>query len=504
MIKKTFLISFYSLGLILCQIEAQKSSQDNPVDIETRIQRIETGLIPHPGIAIKGQVPHKANLAARMKAYRIPGVSIAAINEYEIEWSKGYGVREAGGSDPVDLETLFQAASISKPLAAAAALSYVERGLLNLDADVNGWLRSWKVPENQWTRKGKVTLRALLSHTAGVTVEGFPGYAEGKDIPTLGQVLDGEKPANSAAIRVDSEIGTKFRYSGGGYAILQQLLIDALHKPFPEIMRRAALEKLRMANSTYEQPLPQSLTPQAASGHHPDGTAIRGRWHIYPEMAAAGLWTTPSDLAGFAIALMLSKKGQSEALLSQAITELMLTPVKEGIGLGLFVKGNGQDLEFFHGGSNEGYRCAMTAFPERGQGAVIMTNGDLGGDLILEIFRSISAEYGWPDYRPVEKKTASVDKRRLETIVGTYQFTPTERIIISLENDRLFADPVYIHPEGKGKCEFFPESETAFFSTQTDVTLVFSKNKQGGVTGLTLKRGQTQRKATKSSPQKKR
>jgi CubicO group peptidase (beta-lactamase class C family) len=485
------------LSFILAPAHVLAVTSEIPQELGARIQRVENGLIPNPGIVIKGQPSGKAGLVERMKVYRVPGLSIAVINGYDLEWEEGYGVRESGGTSPVTPETLFQAASISKPVAAATALYYVESGLLGLYEDVNSRLRSWRVPENTWTRKGKVTLRELLSHTAGVTVSGFPGYAEGKELPSLKQILDGVKPANTPPIKVDIEIGSRFRYAGGGYTVLQQLLIDVLGRPFPYIVRDAVLIKLDMSQSTYEQPLPAALVGRAASGHRPDGSVLPGKWHTYPEMAAAGLWTTPTDLALFAREIMLAKQGKSDRILSQVMVELMLTPVKEGAGLGFFVKGSGQDLQFSHSGGNEGFRCFMIAYPMRGQGAVIMTNSDLGGDLISEILRSLSAEYGWPDFKPVEKEAAAVGASELEALAGTYQFTPVDRVKITVGNGCLFADPIFVPPDGKARCVFFPESALSFFSTETDVIFAFTKNAQGRVTGLTWKRGENQRKAVK-------
>jgi len=489
------LLSLILLLITWAPAAARSASPGDPQDLAARIQRVEKGLIPNPGIVIKGQPPSKAALVERMKVYRVPGLSIAVINGYELEWEEGYGIRESGGTSPVAPETLFQAASISKPVAAATALYYVEKGILGLDEDVNSRLRSWKIPENAWTRKGKVTLRELLSHTSGLTVHGFPGYAEGKELPSLKQILDGVKPANTPPIKVDIEIGSRFRYAGGGYTVLQQLLIDVLGRPFPYIVRDAVLIKLDMSQSTYEQPLPKALSGLAASGHRPDGSVLPGKWHIYPEMAAAGLWTTPTDLALFAREIILAKEGKSDRILSQVIVELMLTPIKEGAGLGLFIRGSGQDLSFSHSGGNEGYRCYMLAYPRRGQGAVIMTNSDLGGDLMSEILRSLSAEYGWPEFKPVEKEAAAVAGSELEALAGTYQFTPVDRVKITVGNGCLFADPVFVPPDGKASCVFFPESALSFFSTATDVTLAFTKNAQGQVTGLIWKRGENQRKA---------
>ncbi len=455
-------------------------------DLEARIQRIENGLIPEPGIVLQGRMPQKAELLERMRAYKIPGVSIAAINDYKIEWARGYGIKEAEGNDPVTVRTLFQAASISKPVAALASLHYIEQGLLDLDDDVNGKLRSWQVPENEFTQYKKVTLRGIMSHNAGLTVHGFRGYAWEEEVPSLLKVLDGEKPANSKAIRVDKEPGTGFRYSGGGYTVMQQLLIDLNGKPFPEIMRETVLDRLEMADSTYQQPLPESLAAQAATAHRMNGKIIKGKWHTYPEMAAAGLWTTPTDLCRFAIELMESRRGRPQRVISQEMVRQMLTEQAEGIGLGLFLWDKGKDFRFMHGGSNEGFRCVLIAYPEKGQGAAIMINSDYGGNLMSELLRSLSTEYGWKHFRPEEKAVAEISPAIYEEYAGTYQVTPSRKIKITRKEDRLFADPIYVIPSGDTRCEIFPESETVFFLTEASQKITFTRDEKGKVDGLIL------------------
>ncbi|HUQ90745.1 MAG TPA: serine hydrolase domain-containing protein [Bryobacteraceae bacterium] len=224
------------------------------------------------------------NIAGRMRALHVPGVSIAVMEGGKIAWTAGYG-------DKVNPQTLFQAASISKPVAAMAALLMAQNGNFTLDEDVNAKLKTWKVPD------GKVTLRMLLSHSAGMTVHGFPGYEVDAPLPTLLQILDGGKPSNSAPVRVDIEPGSKWRYSGGGFTVVQQLMMDRMGWAFPEILQRMVLGRIGMRRSTYEQPLPEGMRENAATGHDRNGNPIKGRWHVYPEMAAAGLWTTPTDLA---------------------------------------------------------------------------------------------------------------------------------------------------------------------------------------------------------------
>jgi len=336
-------------------------------------------------------------LAERMAYYHVPGVSIAVINDFQIEWAKGYGVLAADAADPVTAQTLFQAASLGKPVVAVAALHHVETGDLALDRDVNEYLRSWQLPDNEFTAVEKVTLRRLLSHCAGVTVGGFRGYARGEAVPSLQQILDGERPANSSPIRVDMVPGTRQRYSGGGYMIVQQLLEDVVGQGLSNIMKNSVIEPWGMLAATFESPLPEHLRPSAASGHRADGSPIPGRWHTYPEMGSgASMWATPSDLAQFAVHLMRSYVGQSDEVLSHEMAIQMLTPQIDNRGLGPVLGNDGSDRYYFmHPGANDGFKSVMVAYPLRGQGVVIMTNGDNGDALWREILNGVSVEYGW-------------------------------------------------------------------------------------------------------------
>ena len=299
--------------------------------VERRISSVERGLVSSYSVPPWDTMA----LAERMEHYKVPGVSIAVIDAYQIEWAKGYGVLEAGRNDRVTAETLFQTASVGKPVVAAAALHHVDRGILELDRDVNDYLTSWQVPENAFTAERKVTLRRLLSHSAGMTVPGFRGYAWGEAVPNLEQILNGERPANSPPIRVDSVPGNEYRYSGGGYMVVQQLLEDVTGQPFPDIMQETILGPWGMSASTFESPLPQDLWAIAAAGHRGDGSVIPGGWHAYPEMGSgASMWATPSDLARFAIGVMEAYSGRSEFVLSQDMASQMLTPRIGQIGLG--------------------------------------------------------------------------------------------------------------------------------------------------------------------------
>jgi CubicO group peptidase (beta-lactamase class C family) len=368
-----------------------------------RIARVEVGI---PAIELDGDAPLRVTLPELMHHYDVPGLSLAVFDQHAIVWAKAYGTSQAGGPDPVTVDTLFQAASISKPVTAMAALRFVEQGRWTLDENVNDRLLSWKVPENEHTRVEKVTLRRLLSHTAGTTVHGFRGYTVTEPQPSLVQVLSGVAPANSQPVVVDILPGSRERYSGGGTSIVQLLMVDQLRKPFPQIMRESVLEPLGLEHSTYEQPLPPARAPEAATGTRANGTSVDGRWHVYPEMAAAGLWTTPSDLSRIAIEVSLASKGRSSRVLSPAMTKQMLTEQtpKNGLGFGL---GPGPS-QFRHNGANEGFRAYLTAFADTGSGVAIMANSENGSNLFDLIAASVAAEYRWSAFVPRPPSPAAI------------------------------------------------------------------------------------------------
>ncbi|HEX8290083.1 MAG TPA: serine hydrolase [Pyrinomonadaceae bacterium] len=485
LVKKTlgfyFLYVFIFQPIIAFPAHAQMTSTDNSKksnDLVERMRRVENGLIPP--FRIKGEKVEKWNIAERMKHYKVPGLSVAVINNGVVEWAKGYGEREAGTNLPVTTETLFQAASISKPVAATVALKMVEDKKLSLDEDVNNKLVSWKVPENEFTKEKKVTLRALLSHTAGTSVSGFPGYAATvKTLPTVVEILDGTPPANTKPVRVEAPIGKEMNYSGGGITIIQQLLTDVSKKSFPALANETVLNKVGMKNSTYEQPLPQRLQSQAAAAHNDKGEMITGRWHAYPEMAAAGLWTTPTDLARFAVELQQAYKGVNGKFLAPETVRQMFIEQIGGWGLGVGLSGKGEAARFTHGGSNEGYRCTLVTYKENGKGAVIMTNSDNGDALVNEVLRSIAAEYEWTDFLAPEKTVVKLYPKIFDAYTGKYQFGTAGQFSVSSENGKLF-----LRLGTEKKYELFAESETHFFVKEMPLLVSFVKDSTGRVTEM--------------------
>src|SRR6185503_1209830 len=251
--------SRFSRALLLILLCTQVVIGQSP--LQSRIERVEKGLLP--AVLIKGDAGW--TIQDRMKHYKVPGVTVAVIHDFKIAWAKAYGVKDTETNEAVTTETLFQAGSISKPVAAMAALKKVEQGKIALDEDINNRLTTWKLPDNDFTAKKRVTLANLLSHTGGTTVHGFPGYEPDQKLPTLPQILDGAAPANTAAVRVDFEPGSKFRYSGGGTTIAQLAIMDIEKKPYPQIAQETVLGPLNMTSSTYQQPLPDNIRKKAAT-----------------------------------------------------------------------------------------------------------------------------------------------------------------------------------------------------------------------------------------------
>lgn len=376
-------------------------------------------------------------VTALMAKRKIHGLSLAVIRDGAIVKAQGYGFIDGEGKTPVTTDTLFQAGSISKPVSALGLLALVEKERLSLDADVNGRLKTWKVPENDLMKTEKVTLRRLLSHSAGLTVHGFPGYAVGASVPTLVQVLDGEKPANTAAIRVDLLPGSRWRYSGGGYTVAQQLVIDVAGQSFPAFMHATVLKPLGMSASTFEQPLPTEKAALTATGHLPTGPRpVPGRWHIYPEMAAAGLWTTPSDLARFALAVQDAFAGRSTNIISQSLAREMLTKQKGDFGLGLGLAGEGRLARFSHGGRDQGFDAMLTAYVDTRQGAVVMINANDNTGTLTRVIEAIADAYRWPEYPRVNRGEPIEDKEpeftaKLRTIMEAAKTGKLDRALFT-------------------------------------------------------------------------
>ncbi len=340
-----------------------------------------------------------------MERFEVPGVSVAVIKDFTIHWAKGYGVADVETGARVDTNTLFQAASISKPVTAMAVLKAVQDGRFSLDEDINSILSSWRLPD-ALTEDRRVTPRMLTSHTSGLGDGfGFPGYAPTDPRPSTVQILNGEQPSNVGAVLMERPPLVAMKYSGGGVTIMELALSDALDRPFPDIMQDYVLGPVGMINSTFEQPLPPNRDENAARGHNGIGQSMGPKWHVYPELAAAGLWTTPSDLAKFVIEVQKSVHGEANRVLSRSTVQEMLNPV--GIGdyaVGFHVEKKGQGWYFQHGGGNWGFICRLLAHKLKGYGLIVMTNSWSGGAVANEIRERVERAYGWDSLdRPVPR-----------------------------------------------------------------------------------------------------
>lgn len=460
--------------------------------VEQAISEVEKALLPP--VIVKGLPLETKTLADRMRELKVPGVSVAVFRNGRIEWTRGWGLADVESGRKVERDTRFQAASISKPVAAAAALALVSRGRLSLDTPINHHLQSWKLPDNEHTRVQPVTLRHLLTHSGGLTVHGFRGYAKGEDVPTLVQLLDGTKPANSAPVRVDIPVGSTWRYSGGGISIAQLMVEDDTKKPFAQSARELVLEPFGMRNSTYVQPLPAALRDKAASGYSSTGAVVAGKWHTYPEQAAAGLWTTPEDLAKFAIELQKVAGGKSTKVMSQALAQDMLRRQVGEWGLGLGVLGDGAATRMSHGGANQGFRAHWVAFRDHGSGVVVMTNSDAGNAVAGDIVRTVAKVYGFAGLAPIERTLGTADPATYPGVAGTYTMPTGPPLIIVADDGRLFRST---GPRPDQRQELLPEGPDIFFATGGDLRIRFIRNASGKVVEAIGESAGGQRRAPK-------
>jgi CubicO group peptidase (beta-lactamase class C family) len=473
------------------KLKMDKNNQDH-------IQHMINNLLPAAGKEGKYLPPQ--SLQDRMDYYHTPGVSIAVIDEFEMAWAQGFGKRDVRLNKDVKRKTLFQAGSISKPVFALAVMRLVQESLLNLDEDIHRYLTSWRVPANEsW--QPKITLRQILSHSAGLTVQGFPGYQASEPLPTVTQILNGELPANTPEVEVNILPGTQFRYSGGGTTAAQQALVDLLKKPFPQIMRELVLEPLGMTHSTFEQPLPKRWTKSAATAHPRKGIPLKGKFHTYPEMAAAGLWTTTTDLAKMGVELLKVLNGKkAPSLLTKETLEAMLLPQLEGqklgegeyCGLGFFCSGKEDGFSFGHSGGDEGFVALMQLYKNIGKGAVAMVNSNEGYPLLDEIFRAVAVEYGWPNALPGEK--AAISLPNLSDYVGLYLSETGMRFQVSVMDDYL-----RLHFGEQPSLPIFPSAELEFFTKAINADIRFEKDDEGRIVRLKLSQEGNQIKADKQA-----
>ncbi|MEO1078440.1 MAG: serine hydrolase [Pseudomonadota bacterium] len=440
--------------------------------LSDRIARIEHGLMPV--VQIEGHKPVRFPLQKRLAELGVPGLSVAVVENGSLAWARSWGTADAATNRPMDTDTLLLAGSISKPVSALRALQLVDQGTIDLDRNINDYLRSWKLPDNEFTKTEKVTLRRILNHTAGLTVWGFPGYDKGDDVPSVVEVLEGQ--GNTGPVRVFREPGEGWLYSGGGTTIMQLMIMDLDGVSFPESLRKNVLAPLRMSASTFSNPLPEALHDRAATGYRASGEEVEGKWPIYPEMAAAGLWTNPSELIQYAIEIQRIFQHRVDGLLTYESVVEMLTPGLESFGLGPKI----DEHTFSHGGADEGFRAQLVAWKDRPFAVVAMVNSD-NGLVLKEFLLAVADEYRLPGMQQEVRKVEAQSREQLARFAGNYEMPEYETFHVTVDGDRLILESGSFSPP----LAVLPQGDTEFFSVDDGEIVKFAvDDREGRVLGF--------------------
>ena len=455
--------------------------------VKDRINQVENNLIPY--VPVKGF--NGWNIIERMKYYKVPGLSIAVIKDFKIDWAKGYGLADTIQKTKVTTKTMFSAGSISKFLMAVTALKLVEEGKILLDSPINDYLTSWKITENDYTKKTPVTLRMLLSHSAGTSQTSYFGFTPTEPLPTIVEVLSGAKISQTRAVVVNSAPNKEFRYSGGGSMIAQMVLMDVSKKSFGNLTQQVLFDKIGMTNSTFEQPVPEKFSKQC-SWAYSQASWFKGMPYVYPQQAAAGLYSTPTDLAKFFIDVQNSFNGKGKVL-SEAMTKKMLTSqvnvsdggYKEQMAIGPFLiqrtdnkDPNGVYFEFT--GVNAGFLAYGMASVQGGNGVIVMLNsGDNQNGIGKEIRRAVAKVYNWTNYLPTEIQPINLPEDELNKMAGRYRMGTDEVLYLRKEKNYLVEN---INNGNEIYC--FPISKDSIVFTDYNIKGFFKRNENGEIIGL--------------------
>lgn len=465
--------TFLSFALLLAC-----SPIEQPTDYTATYDYIVNNL--QPNFQIGGEEVPKYNLEERLKELEIPGLSLAVYHD-GVVWARGFGMADISENRKVDTETKFLAGSISKPVAAVRAHQLVESGQLTLDGNVNDYLTSWQVPDNEFTVDEKVTLRRILNHTAGLTVWGFPGYDNGDTIPSTVDVLDGK--GNTDSVRVYKTPGESWMYSGGGYTIMQLMITDVEGTSFPVTLQEHVLDPMGMTESTFENPLPEQYHAIAATGYRRNGDEVEGKWPIYPEMAAAGLWTTAEQLIKYGIEIQRIHQTKEDGILKYETVEEMLVPGMNGHGLGPGVN----DHTFGHGGADEGFRAQLVVWKDLPYAVVVMVNSD-NGSIMQEVLLAVAEAFDLPGIEPKVRTPVAMTEQELGKYTGIYDLGDYGMITMALEEGQLT-----MHGEVlDAPIPIAPENDTLFFD-MTDGTVIDFDFEENEVTGFVVQRIQATR-----------
>ena len=468
--------------LLLFLLPLTVSSQTIDPAVQAKINAVENSLTP---VIIFGDSIPKLNIEKRMKETAIQGLSIAVIRNYKIEWAKGYGWADLEEKRKVTTDTRFQAASISKSINSMGVLKLVEMGKLDPEADINYYLTGWKFPYDSIAKNKKISVYNLLSHTAGLDIHGFPGYKKTDTLPTLQQILDGKRPANTKAVRSLFEPGTKFKYSGGGTTISQLILTNVTNSNYADWMQKNVLQPLGMTNSSYQQP--STATSNLATGYYGNEKPVTGKYHIYPEEAAAGFCATPTDLAKYIIECQLALEGRSKKVLSPEMMKKRLTPyIDSNAALGVFIERRNGQSYFNHNGGNEAFLCTSYGSMQGGNGVVIMINGE-NFAVIGELLNSVAIVYDWKGfYTPSFKKMVTVPRDTMQQYIGNFLLIKDTLTISFCGSDLCIQQN---HQPATGYQMFFSDNSNFSIREVPNAFFTVIRNAAGKVEALQLKQG---------------
>lgn len=464
------LISIVFIGCTTPNSKKEKLAKDIFIQSDSRVENIEENLVP---VHFLKNHSNRMSISEMMEKDRVPGVSIAFIENGNISWQKTYGYSNLQDSLPVTTKTLFNGASLSKPVAAMAALNLSEKGFIDLNEDVNAYLKNWKIPENKFTEEQKVTLKRLIGHTAGIINYVPQPYSLNDNSPNLVQMLSGTKPSVDLPASVIYVPGEQRKYSNPGYTIIQKMIEDVSDKNFESVIEEIIFKPSEMYDSSFEQPLPQNLLEKTATGYSKD---LKGYpYKLFPWKAAGGIWTTPTDLGKFIITLLEDYHSNKNIILSKKMADSVFQKKSERLGFGKLFSPVKQDLLFEHWGSSPGFTCYMVASLNKKQGVVIMTNSDNGTILLSYIARSVAQEYNWDFLQPTIFKSFKLSVDEIMTYVGKFSGGDKE-MVFEIYNENLVVSDIQ-----NNRTKLIPVGEKKFILKETNNLYEFLTDKNNKV-----------------------
>ncbi|WP_438422639.1 serine hydrolase domain-containing protein [Aquimarina macrocephali] len=469
---KKSIIFLLVISLFSCKESKENNDQKSTIQDPSVAQReaVVNNLTPFYYLKGKANVQTVEDL---MSKYKVPGLRIVFVDKGKISWSKNYGYANLKDSIKIDDKTVFTGASLGKPITAMAALNLVEQGILDLDEDVNNKLKGWKVPTNEFTKKGKVTLRRLIGHTSGFNRYYGANYMPYEALPTIEQTLRGENPSKHPAAKLVSVPGTTYRYSNPGYLVLEKLLEDVTNAKFENIIDDLVFVPSEMKSSSFEQPISKRFMARKATGYsenlqpHP--------YNIITFKAAGGIWTTPDDLARFTYTLLNDHAKGTHKLISQDMTNKVFNKGGnlEKLGFTLLNWNNDvDDIAFRHTGQNYGFTSVIFGSVNKEQAVIIMANGVNTEDLFNHIQRAVAKEYDWDYFQPTEYKSFDIGNKNLNGYAGQYDWR-NHFVVITNEHNVLF---IQIDNE---RHQLIPVDENTFLAPDISLLIIFPK-KPGG------------------------